>query len=234
MKSFYDKDRDLTWIHYSSEESVLYDEYENYIQEINSWSYNQNVMKFISYNGDVGNVLREFQEKMNNGEIYFALRNNELVGVIFLSNNDFIAREQELSQYLRYQFYKNEPQEEYSIKNEKYLDFDDTFNILKNKGKSLYVEYLIVNPKYHGKGIGTAIPVSIKNNLDFFADKDNITLLEASIDNENIASRKAFLKSGFKKMVPCRKSICFTTYYCSLPHNKSQIEDKTLWKTTIL
>ncbi len=63
------------------------------------------------------------------------------------------------------------------------------------------IEYIIVNPRMRGQGIGTRMISSIKSNPTFFAEGHRGKLV-ASIENSNTASQKAFLKNGFKKYVP--------------------------------
>ena len=60
-----------------------------------------------------------------------------------------------------------------------------------------YLEYLVVNPKMTGRGIGTRMIKSIVNNTNWFVKNDLVDHWEVSIDRTNKPSQKAFLKNKF-------------------------------------
>ena len=71
-----------------------------------------------------------------------------------------------------------------------YEDYDET-----------YIEYIIVNPRMKGQGIGTRMISSVKSNPTFFAETHKGTIT-ASIEHTNDASKRVFIKNGFKMYKP--------------------------------
>ncbi len=63
------------------------------------------------------------------------------------------------------------------------------------------IEYLIVNPRMKGMGIGTRMVSSIKSNPYFFSES-HIDTFTASIEHTNEASKRVFVKNGFKMYKP--------------------------------
>lgn len=63
------------------------------------------------------------------------------------------------------------------------------------------IDFLIVNPRLKAKGIGTRMIASIKNNPTFFAEGHNDTFA-TSIERTNEASKRVFIKNGFKVYNP--------------------------------
>lgn len=61
-----------------------------------------------------------------------------------------------------------------------------------------YIEYLIVNPKNTGKGIGTRMIKSIISNPEFFAKTKKVFHWELSVDDRNEPSKRAVLKNNFR------------------------------------
>ncbi len=59
------------------------------------------------------------------------------------------------------------------------------------------IEYLVVNPRLTGMGIGTRMIKSITHNTEWFAQKDKISSWEVDIDKNNMPSQRAFLKNRF-------------------------------------
>lgn len=64
-----------------------------------------------------------------------------------------------------------------------------------------YIEYLIVDPDLKGRGIGTRMICSLKSNPDFFVD-GHCGTFSAMVENENIGSKRVFIKNGFKVCRP--------------------------------
>lgn len=73
---------------------------------------------------------------------------------------------------------------------EPYGDFDETS-----------IEYIIVNPRMKGQGIGTRMISSIKSNPTFFAEGHKGTFA-ATVEHTNDASKRVFIKNGFKMYKP--------------------------------
>lgn len=60
------------------------------------------------------------------------------------------------------------------------------------------IQYIVVNPNMQGKGLGTALLTSIFANGNFFTRNRHKGYFVARIDKSNLASHKAFVKSGFE------------------------------------
>jgi len=74
------------------------------------------------------------------------------------------------------------------------------------------IEYIVVNPDAQGRGVGTRMIKSIKDNPMFFTSGKHRGKIQASVKPSNIASQKAFLKNGFRVVKPAKK-IPTTLYY---------------------
>jgi len=209
-RTFYDQETDIEWETFENHED---EEYLDIINQLDTWTSDKDIQNFI-YPTALGSTLHYFCKK-DPMKLFFAKSQGKLVAVIALSVRNHIFDEDKLRNYILNKNTTNYD-EQFKIENEEFLEFEDTFSILKNSGKSsLFIDYIVTNPNNRKRGLGTKIIFSIKNNFRFFSSRD-IQLIQADIDNENIASRKAFLKNNFKKMQPCRKSIPFSAYYCNL------------------
>ena len=58
------------------------------------------------------------------------------------------------------------------------------------------IDYIVVDPKIHGCGIGARMVSSIKENGEFFAT-GYMGKIDAYVDNHNYASQSVLKKSGF-------------------------------------
>ena len=91
-------------------------------------------------------------------------------------------------------------------KNNLYFCFDDNASFLglaymsSPMGNSSYstLEYIIVNPEFQGKGIGTRMVKSISTYMDYFNNGNQSGGIISSVEVENIASSRAFLKNNYK------------------------------------
>ena len=63
------------------------------------------------------------------------------------------------------------------------------------------IDYLITNPRMTNKGFATRMISSIKNNPEFFAEGHRGTFV-TSIEHTNEASKRVFIKNGFKLYKP--------------------------------
>lgn len=59
------------------------------------------------------------------------------------------------------------------------------------------IEYLVVNPEFQYKGVGTRMVASIKNNPEFFVGNKHKGRFIAYVRQENEPSKKVFLKNKF-------------------------------------
>lgn len=88
-------------------------------------------------------------------------------------------------------------------------------------------EYLVVSPNARNRGIATRIISSVKENMKYFFRKQHNGEIYASIHEDNIASNRAFLKSGF---VVRGRGYCnnYNRLYCS-PRQKEDDMPKGLY-----
>ena len=156
---------------------------------------------------------------INDTDMYFAVRNGEVIALVVLGHDRPIAKKEELIHYIKEKNNTNIFNFE-DILHEEYLDQSQTEEILNNKNQdNVYIEYILVNPKYHGRGTATAFYKLLKDNLEFFKG-NNAKLLQVSIKEENIGSRKAVLKNGFRRLKPVDEPI-YSTYYLHIKPNES-------------
>lgn len=66
------------------------------------------------------------------------------------------------------------------------------------KLESSSIEYLIVNPAFQNKGVGTRMIKSIGSNIVYFNNGYLSTGITTSVESDNVASYRAFLKNNFK------------------------------------
>ena len=59
------------------------------------------------------------------------------------------------------------------------------------------IEYLLVNPNFYNKGIGTRMVSSISKNTDFFFGKNHGSGIMASVEETNKKSENVFSKNNF-------------------------------------
>lgn len=61
------------------------------------------------------------------------------------------------------------------------------------------IDYNVVNKKYRGKGLGTAMVKSFTDNIEVFADNNyNVNVVHSTIRDDNTSSIKCMLKNGFR------------------------------------
>lgn len=96
--------------------------------------------------------------------------------------------------------------QELKTKNNLYFCFNDNADFVgfayisapfgENKHSTL--EYIVVNPKFQRSGFGTKMVKSISSYMDYFNNGYESSGLMSSVEVENIASSRAFLKNNFK------------------------------------
>jgi RimJ/RimL family protein N-acetyltransferase len=84
---------------------------------------------------------------------------------------------------------------------------------------NLKILYLVINPDYQNRGIGTRMIKSIIDNQQFFSQSAKTSGISGEIHKDNIASQKAILKNHFEVYRPFTKNDDFSTYF--------YIEDKS-------
>lgn len=81
--SFYDQDTDLRWISITKDK---FDEFANEFSQMNSWSSNENIQKYISSRTPIDKLFKIMAPSANQdfitGGLYFAYENNDFVGIL--------------------------------------------------------------------------------------------------------------------------------------------------------
>ena len=107
--------------------------------------------------------------------------------------------------------------------NASFLSLEKAIKIVDYSNNNDSILYLIVNPKYQGKGYGPRAVSSIKNNLDFFAPQSQHDSLATSIHIDNYPSISAFDKNDFKKLNimrdVCMGFLASIHCFCNICHN---------------
>ena len=199
--------------------------FREYINEINSWSNNEAIKKYI-FDGKVGHEL-ETLFKLFNTTLHFATYNDDLIAVMLTGDHQPLSHYEELKEYITSGRHKENIESDI---NEDFLSLEET-NVILNSADdpNLYIEYLVVNPKYHGKGFGTKIFKTLKENIDVFTNNYSDTaFIQTAIHNENIASRKTVIKNGFKRVKPSNNPIPlpYSVYYCNINTKHSTHKDE--------
>lgn len=217
MRTLIDKENNLEWITFDRTESEYFDKYKDYINQINTWSDNEDMKKFISED-PIGNEMNFLFQMVDDSDLYLAIKDNEVISAVILGHTRPLAREIEIINYAKEKRYLKKSMFENNI-NEEYLDQSRTEELIRDRYKdNIYIEYLLVNPKYYGRGIATRFYKFLIDNLEFFNGK-NVEILQASIKEENIGSRKAILKNGFRRLKPVYEIPTYSTYYLHLRPN---------------
>ena len=226
MRSLIDNESQLEWITFDRAESTFIDEYYEYIKQINSWSNDKYIKEYIS-NNPVGNEMDFWFKLVSDTELYIAKHGYEVVATVLLGHTRPLMNNKELIQYIINKQHQEETITD-TIDHESFLDEDNVIRLLKDREKdNLYVEYIMINPKYHGKGIATRFYKFMKENLEFF-NGHNTKFIQVSIKETNIPSRKAVLKNGFKRMKPTTKIPNYSTYYLHLRKNTKDKENERI------
>ena len=221
MKTFYDETDQLTWINFNNNDKLENNpRYKELIEQLNSWQGDKNIEKYVT-DHPLGNDMDFWFKLVQSTDLFLGINNkDEVVSCVMISHNRPLMNENELIKYI----VNNHHKKRITIKDipeEKYLDEPDTINLLVNADeKNIYIEYIIVNPKYQGRGIATRFYKTIQDNIEFFSGSNNTHLIQLSINHENIASRKAVIKNNFKRMKPHNSAdFIYATYYLNLrPH----------------
>ena len=137
------------------------------------------------------------EESWSNGyeDFFFGLVDGKLATSIVLANHHgFPVRE------LIDHMFIAAKSDDWDLEAKKVLSFDNTRRLVDNNRAnipSVYVNFLVVNPDMQGQGIGTNSLRSLDNNRQFFVGDKEYNSLYATINQNNIASRKAFEKNGY-------------------------------------
>lgn len=181
MKEIYDEDIKLKLLLYSKEDfedEKTFEIYQNFINQLNTWSEDKNIQKYICSDMDLGDFLScitknstSYKSELIHKHL-IVFDGEKLVGTALLTINDFCLKD-------------------HIIKYCKQKNTKDDNNPL------LSIEYIATNPYFRNKGFATKIIRGIKNNERNISDNIINYGISAVIQNENKGSKKAFLKNKF-------------------------------------
>lgn len=181
MKEIYDDDIKLNLLLFSKEDfedEKTVEMYQNYTNQLNAWSADKNIQKYICSDMDLGDFLSyvtknstSYKSKLIHKHL-IVLEDEKLVGTALLTINDYCLKD-------------------HIIKYCKQKNTKDDNNPL------LSIEYIATTPTSRNKGYATRIIKGIKNNQKIISDNIINYGITAVIQNENKGSIKAFLKNKF-------------------------------------
>lgn len=122
-----------------------------------------------------------------------------------MSIRRFIASKTPINEIFR-EYVVSEKPASLEGKNNLYFCFDDSASFLglayisspMGRNKHSTLEYLIVNPEFQGKGVGTRMVKSISTYMNYFNNGNQSNGMLSSVEEDNIASSRAFLKNNYK------------------------------------
>ena len=214
MKTLYDDIDNLNWISFDRYEAKDNPQYDNLISQLNTWSDDPNMKKFITEN-DLGEDMDFWFKLVNDTDLFFATNSqDELVSCVLISHSRPLMKKDELLDYIANNHHIHKLPT-LDIPEEKFLTEPEVVDLLLNSdNENIYIEYILVNPKFQGRGIATRFYKKIQENMEFFGGNKDINLIQLSINNENIASRKSIIKNGFKRMKPAYyEDNIYATYF---------------------
>jgi len=191
MKEFFDEETSLKFVGYSGKDlhSHIFDkEYEFYNNQLNEWSKDKDIKKFIVANMNVGRYFKLITKVSDSTNTqtelhhFFIFDNDQLIGSAVISTNEKPL---------------------YSIISNKSSVFAE---ISKDKNCMVDILYFVTNPKLRGLGYGTRIIKTIKNHEKELTNNKNTSGLFAEVRKTNEPSKKAFLKNNFI-VIPARHII---------------------------
>lgn len=218
MKKLVDKNG-FTWTSFNQLETRYSIQYRKNLKEVEKWSDNESIQKYV-YEDNLAHQLETLARYFGMDDLFFVTEPNkhDLIGVMFLSNHATLNDYEQLLNYIENgRQYEDKP----SDISEDFLNIEETIDIKNNINENiLTVEYAIINPNYQGKGIGTMLYKTLKDNIDFFSEYDTPAIIQASIHNENIPSRKTVIKNGFKRIRPIIEDQPYSVYYCRIKNHE--------------
>ena len=165
MKVFKDKERGLDWVSF---EKAKEEKCKEALVEINAWSGTPNIDRFIVDGMPCGDFLTRLYANSNPAFM-------DMVGV---------KQPEKVEDFLYFLYTEENPNEVAGI----------TYLNNKKIEDELAVEYLVINPKLQGKGIGTRFIQSLKDNMKTLSKRDSNKVLTTIVDKENKPSIKLFSK----------------------------------------
>lgn len=193
MESFKDFETDIMW--FKDDESI---ESNENLNQVNSW-HNEGIKNFITAGVEkVGDVLHK-SAKINGNQFYGYVDGSLVASAVvnsyelFLGNKDLMLLDHIENCSEKKDFSDGHP----------LLSCGTAYKIL-NSG--IYtpdhdeVSFIVIDPLKQGKGIGTRVLSSIKNNLGFFAPNSSHYSLSARAHYKNDKSIGILEKNNFHRL----------------------------------
>ena len=205
MKSLIDKKHGILW--YLADESK---ETKEINSELNHWQ-SAGIDRFIINTNEMklGAFSRAVQDFQLN-KCFFGYIDGELAALVVIHPGDDLKEKYFLMSHIM-------NTEWGSLKGvQNCLSYEKAKKIMmyNNKNNNDTIQYLVVSPERQGRGYGTRIVCSIKDNIDFFAEGSSHNSLSTQIHPQNIASQKVFERNNFKTLVLNEKAnVCLNGYY---------------------
>ena len=162
MRRFEDKERVLAWVRYDKAKEK---ECQKAIAEMNSWSDNPSIKRFIIDGMPCGDFFIS---------TYASVKNPA-----FIDSSD-LKEQKKLDSFLYFL---------YDLQN-----FQNFFGatILNLEEDELDIEYLVINPNFQNKGIGARVLTSLKEHMTVLSEDEKSKIVTALVDKENSPSIKLF------------------------------------------
>lgn len=162
MRRFEDKEREIAWVRY---EKAKEKECQKAIAEMNSWSDNPGIKRFIVEGMECGKFF---------AESYASLKNPAFMDYPGFKEPD------KLNSFLYFLYDLNDSQNFFGA------------TILNLEEDELDIEYLVINPSFQNKGIGARVLTSLKENMKALSEDEKPKIVTAMVDKENSPSIKLF------------------------------------------
>ena len=198
MNIFEDKINGIMWYNakkcldgeYMAEDLAICNEV---VKEINTWM-SPNIERFIT-DENLGSFMLEESWGSGYEDFFFGLVDGKLATSIVLAKEHGLPTRDLINH-----MFSAAKRDIRDLEVEKMLSFDDTRQIIDdyNAGKkSVYLNFLVVNPYMQNRGIGTNSLRSLDSNIHYFVDNGDYSCMYATINENNVASRRVFNKNNY-------------------------------------
>ena len=136
MRELHDNQSNIDWINISYAETRNIPEYFDYIQQLDKWTDNSDIRRFIG-NEPIGKFVDYSLQYTSDTDIYFAKSGDEILAVAILSHELPLVRADEILDYL----YHKKNHTNYSeniIPDEEFLSNNDLEKLLQNKDENFH------------------------------------------------------------------------------------------------
>ena len=188
MENFIDDVAEITWY----KDDLSYDA-NQLNSELDSWKSDE-IEEFVTGGTDLGYTLRGITMFADRTEQFYGFIDGKLVSSILL-------RDKEMETSLQYDLLTHIQNKKRGLNfvEGKSLSVDKAFELIDTPRYG-EVSYLVVKPEEKGKGYGTRIISSIKNNMGIFLPNNSLDAFCTTINCKNTPSIKAFYKNGLKPL----------------------------------